>query len=477
MSEQQSIDRGDVAEFFEVDASEIAETPVNLEALREQGVLVSVSVRGTSMLARRATRAELGMAADDIRVDHLTAGVSYTVPPDQAKAWRNVEGKVRLNLKRFSFEISGFAPKSYLPFTAWDNWLQKHRDLVAEGEGIKLEILRDRQQLVEDMHRRYAEIADRAWSALMSKHPEAATWSRNADLIQPVILPDGKSYHNYHDFARDLLDVALKKLPSEDDIRDGLTIDYQFSLITMMSEVQEELAALAEQQARTAEARAQQAESRSRQHMIADQQAAAKQAADRYVQEQGRVDQANADAEIARINARTRIIEQNIRAQLADMVNPYQEMFEQLRQQIAIDANALLQSLKGGKIKGPTASGARNLIETFRILNIANDTELEALMQKLESRLDMRQPRIPHDVPKLTETLSQIADLCSDEALAQRRKIEAAMRLADLVEEEGAARSPQPISAAPDLTIDTPTPVVMRPNAAPDMTGDSNEQE
>jgi hypothetical protein len=467
-AEQSGIDAGDVANFFNVDAEQIGEQTVNLEALRRQGVLCNVTVRGTSMLQRRSTRAELGMAADDIRVDHLTAGVSFTIRPDLAKQLRSVESRVRYNLDCRSFDLAGFRPKRYLPFTAWDSWLEAHDELVTEWEGVKLEILRDRAAMVEEMRERYQEIARRAWAALMSQRQEH--WTFDEDLAAPVLLPDGANYHNFHDFARDLLNLAATKLPSEQEIRDGLTIEYHFSMITMMSQVQAELAALAEEQARTAEARAEQLAARSRQQQIADEQAAARRAAETWEREQGRIVQAEANAEIARINARTRIIEENIRAQLADMVNPYAEMFEQLRQQIAIDANTILQSLKGGTMRGPTATGARNLIETFRVLNVAGDTELASLIDQLEKRLDLRQPGIPHDVPKLSETLAQIAEICSDEALAIRRKQDAGFRLAEMPEDDRAARTRQPISAAPDLLRDELSPRGPRSNAAPDMT-------
>jgi hypothetical protein len=438
-----------ITDLIGIEAKDIGQVTVNLEALREQGILVSVSVKGTSMFTRRSTRAELGMASDDIRVSHLTAGVSWTIRPELAKAWRSLEGRVRHNLERITYDVTGFRPKRYLPFRAWDQWLEAHEELVSEGYGLTLEILRDRQTTIDETRERFEAVAQRAWAALMSQHQHA--WDYGDLLDEPVVLPDGSEYHSFAEFLPDVVNTALRAIPSEDEIREGLSISYEVSLITMMSEIKEELATLAEQRARVATANAEESEARRKEQRIRDLKASAQRANEQWEQEQARIAKAEANAEIARINAQTRIIEENIRQQLGQIVNPYQEMFEQLRDQIAIDAHAILRSLNDhGVVKGPTGKRARNLVETFRLLNVAADTELEELITQLDQRITTRRPdNGQHNVPALQATLEQIALMCSEEGRAIRRMQQAALRIADLPDEQDSSRS-RAASAVPD---------------------------
>jgi len=83
----------EVAAMIKVQADRIKTVQLQLNVLRNQGILVDLSVSGTGMFTRTATWAEIGIQADeaDPRFTRFSRGQKYLIPEEQIKRLRSVE--------------------------------------------------------------------------------------------------------------------------------------------------------------------------------------------------------------------------------------------------------------------------------------------------------------------------------------------------------------------------------------------------
>jgi len=104
--------REEVAKKLGVEKTSVRSVTMQLEILRKQGILVDLSIGGTSMFTRSTSWVEIGIQPeeDDVRTQRFTRGRKYLIPEDQVKKLHSVEtsqyaehaGLLRTGHNRFS---------------------------------------------------------------------------------------------------------------------------------------------------------------------------------------------------------------------------------------------------------------------------------------------------------------------------------------------------------------------------------------
>jgi hypothetical protein len=112
--------------------------------MRELGVLVDVDVHGTSMFTARATWNELGIPEEDTRRKRLKRGTEDLIPKVYIGRLRSLEARFRQSLDKHSFDVAGFRPYRWVPFTAYESWR-------GEWDRLQEELARVRGYRVEEV--------------------------------------------------------------------------------------------------------------------------------------------------------------------------------------------------------------------------------------------------------------------------------------------------------------------------------------
>ncbi|HIC92923.1 MAG TPA: hypothetical protein EYP09_01550 [Anaerolineae bacterium] len=348
---------------------------MDLDVLLELGTLVDLDVRGISSFTRRATWEELGVPEEAARRARFTRGVKNLIPKPYIAAFRSLETRARRWLDAHSFDVTGFRPYRYVPFTAYEAWRKGHEKLVKEWEMLKLKLLFEyRFHLVPTLEEDFREAALEAARALRLR---------------------GKKRE---EFAAQVVERARAAMPSYQALCQGLTLDYRAGLLLSRARIEKELLAAAELEAkrRQALARARAAEAKAAHR-------------ERLLEEMRK-------AEL-----------EHYREQLRRMASPIAEVFHQLRAQMYEDAVAVLETMKknDGKLIGPAVRRARSMVQTFRLLNALDDRGLEKLLDEIERQLTAA-PSEKRSA-QVEDTLRQIAHLTRRSA-AEVRKLAAPSR-------------------------------------------------
>ena len=107
---------------------------------------------------------------------------------------------------------------------------------------------------------------------------------------------------------------------------------------------------------------------------------------------------------------------EHYREQLQEMASPMRAVFNQLRVQIYDDARAVAASLrKHGTLIGASSRRARNMCQTFRLLDALDDQELNRLIAQIEGQLDERAPE--RDLEEIEAVMNDVVDLTHEAAV------------------------------------------------------------
>ena len=93
------------AERANVDPKRVNKISLELDVLRSQGILVAVTVSGTSMFTKTANFAELGVNKGDKRNKRYAPAAKYLIPKEEIKKIRSVEIRMRQWVLKYSYEI------------------------------------------------------------------------------------------------------------------------------------------------------------------------------------------------------------------------------------------------------------------------------------------------------------------------------------------------------------------------------------
>jgi len=372
------------------------ETPRSIAAdIREMldgGLLISISVYGMSIISRALKWEELGFKTDDENNSRLKAGAKLLVAPDYAKKLASIETRIRQCADRFTRALEAFRPWQWLSFDAYDAFLARWGELLAELETLRAEGVERYDEFVDENATYSGSLARRSWRTFQ------ASYEYGAALVLPggyVFGPDDEDA--YVDWV---VSNVLEQMPTRDDIAYRIRAKYKTAVLFTQADLEIEAA-------RQAEARAVES-------------AAATRIQQEYLQQHLlRVEEQEQERTIRTRNEAIRVAEvERARAQLDQTISPLDEMLHQLMNEIAEGAQAVLDSInKNGHVRGKVADRARGLRELFQMMggrHLQDHGDLERLLNDLDAHLErtpvVEKGQSAYKVENVVETLGQIIE-------------------------------------------------------------------
>jgi hypothetical protein len=351
---------------------------LEMDVLRQNGLLVDLNISGTSMLSRSASWIELGVL-DATTQERFTRG-RKSLFMDAEKQIKSIEVRLRQVLEKLSYDVSGFRPYRWLAWTAYNKFREEFDRLSDEFRQIKQYEILDRyddhvDRLVED----FTKVAHASWKAIQGQGYDGATI-------------DGVTYYDVDSFTDEIIRRALEKMPSREEIEKGLYVDYTTALV--YGEQDSALDQLEAQRLRN------QKDHEMTQARIERQEAWLK------VQDQ----ELELDRKQRRLEAMRQAEMEHARQKLQEIGSPFVDIITQLRGRMAEDAESILESIKkNGYLRGKVAEKGRGLIEFYDIMAAHDDQELR---QKLESlKTEIGHVSTERNVDKISDILAEISDL------------------------------------------------------------------
>jgi hypothetical protein len=390
---------------FQVDR--IGVVRLQLSQLSQEGVLVDLEVGGVTMFTRQADWSDLGINTDDIRATRMTRGKKFLIDEERVKRVRSWEQTVRQGFASYTVDISGFRPWRYLHYRRYDAfraWWDKKQAELAE---IKADILDHYDEDVLSLESDFRAVAAASWKSITA---QGYKWA----------IIEGKPYDDPDEFISEVVSRALAKCPSRERIESQLHADYRVSIPQTPAEYEAQMAQAAIDRAN------------------ADVEAARVRAKadEEYMQASILREQYNHEQRIMRIEEQERQLQidvmmhaeaDHIREQFAQEVSPIEQIFTDVRQQMAEAAIEIQQSIeKNGFVRGKVAQRAAGLVEFFDLIKIQDDYKLRAALLKLHDAVgpvgDARGKDTPlrsaAEVMRALRSISELADNAKDDLLS-----------------------------------------------------------
>ena len=349
-------------------AEEVERLPFDLSALEEEGVFVNVDASGFGMLNRRLDWQALGIRLPedtDVAFHPPRCGVlpnRYRRPLQQPAA----QAHAALHKYSYHFRLTEtlFETPAYrwIPWRAFAEFEAAFNTAKENLKAAKREVLKDYDTIREEVRETFAHLADDSAQRLLA--------------TGIAVAPD---------FRERIEANVLDALPSENELRDSLSLRFQVGVILLGSEMLREQRRAAQERHRIEREEAERDLARTQERVAADtlqQQLWAE-------RERVRLSLA-AEEEERRREAETkeRIWQLKLEAareKLEETLSPLQEGAAQLRASVYESAVAIHEALvKNDYLPGATARKARSMAHWFRLMNFQSDTELEGLITRLE---------------------------------------------------------------------------------------------
>lgn len=390
----------ELAHKIGADAESVEAVQLNIDRMRELGVLVDIDLHGFSMFSRRATWSELGIDSESVRRRRLKRGSKDMLPKQYMSTLASLATRFRQSLDRHSFVLQGFRPWRWVPYTAYEDWRREWSELKAELDTVKSEIIERRDEFAAQVAEDFAAIAEEAWRAIAAGRPD--------DAGEFALVTKGGAFGSLEEFKDYVVSLATAQLPTREETENGLYVSYRNAAVATGVDL---------------EAERLRAEKLSAQREVEWEHARTEKERERAKRRQLRI--ATADAEHKakmRRQERERRIKlmrqaelEHAKEQLAETVNPFREVVERFRAQIYADVQEIADSVaSNGYVHGKVAKRARGLLDTYQLLGAATgDEELETALVELRGRLSKRTEngKQKYDVNGVEGQLNQIADL------------------------------------------------------------------
>lgn len=347
---------------------EVERLPFDLSALEEEGVFVNVDASGFGMLNRRLDWQALGIRLPedtDVAFHPPRCGVlpnryrrPLLTPATQAHAALH-KYSYHFRLTETVFETPAYR---WIPWRAFQEFEAAFNSAIENLEAAKQEVLKDYDVIRQEVRDTFKHLADDSAQRLLA--------------TGIVVAPD---------FRERIETNVLDALPSEDELRDNLSLRFQVGVILLGSEM------LREQRRSARERSLIEREQATRGLAEVEERAAAERVQQQLWAERERVRLSlAAEAEERRREEETkdRIRQLKLEAareKLQETLSPLQEGAAQLRASVYESAVAIHEALaKNEYLPGATAKKARNMAHWFRLMNFQSDVELEGLITHLE---------------------------------------------------------------------------------------------
>jgi hypothetical protein len=122
------------------------------------------------------------------------------------------------------------------------------------------------------------------------------------------------------------------------------------------------------------------------------------------------------DERQAQINAMMEAELEHAKQQIQELGSPLAQVVAALRNQVAVDAESMLQSIKrNGFVRGKIAQKGAGLLEFYDLMATHNDHDLRNKLEMLKFQIGPIGKGTPErDVDAITATLDEIANLATD---------------------------------------------------------------
>jgi len=376
------------AQITGLDESKITSVGAQLDLLRKQGILIDLSVTGTSMFTRTANFAELGIQ-DEAKLRRYSPGTKYLIPKDQVGKLKSVEARMRQALDQYTVDIRGFKPYRWLNYRVWPKWVQRWAELAAEFYSVKEDILESYTAYVDLLITEFADGAGQTWDSAIAQGYDAIIWGQ-------------KAYLEREEFVDAVVEIALSRMPTEKDVETNLQADYIVGVVYGAQDYAED------------QAKAQEIKTK------ATQAAEAEYLENAAMQEELRhnmkMHQLAEDERQAQINAMMQAELEHAKQQIQELGSPLAEVVAALRNQVAADAESMLQSIKrNGFVRGKIAQKGAGLLEFYDLMATHNDRDLRNKLEMLKFQIGPIGKGTPErDVNAISATLDEIANLATD---------------------------------------------------------------
>ncbi len=139
------------AEKLGVEPERVELVRLQLAKLAEDGTLVDVDVVGLSRFTRRLSWEDLGVKPPAGRAIKFTPGKNGLIPNRYLAPLESAAHAAREALEDLSYDITGFRPYRWIPFTAWQEWQRRFGAAQKALHKAKEAILVDYEVIQDEM--------------------------------------------------------------------------------------------------------------------------------------------------------------------------------------------------------------------------------------------------------------------------------------------------------------------------------------
>jgi hypothetical protein len=331
-----------------------------LSILRERGILVDVNITGTNLFKKSLSWLESGIReqGDDIRKDYFTKGSKYVWNDEEARELMSIVTQMRQLLASSTYQVAGFHPYRYMPFTMHRTFVERWQALSARFYEIKARMISHRDAVVDELAGRYAEIAEDIFKSLTAK---------NKAKYVVVTMRDGSTKTlDETEWVSFMVENTVNSIPNEAALESRLHADYVTGLLFTDMDDSADL-------------------NSAHQDMLAS---------------------TNGDQRITDM-----LRYEATRRQNTAKTSPFMEVFSALRDEIAEAAREIFDSIgKNGFIHGKVAKKARGLLDQFNRKAAHTDEELRLLLVNLRTEAKSAEDET-RSVDNIKIVLQSIIDL------------------------------------------------------------------
>src|SRR5579883_1473703 len=352
--------------------------------------------------------------------DYFQLGRRSLLPKQWQDRLSNLENAARYCLKRHSLKSHWGA---FVPVREYQDWKSENakleqefweirKDLLAQYDTIKEEVLNDFRALAEDSWRRVL-------IGSVLKDPSTVERAVLSQLLERLHAGEGKEA-----FLDAYLATIRRALPSRLEIEESFRYNVEIGVIPLPSllaqDIQQADRVYQERALRDARVRAE-LERLERERMEAARQLSAKEQLER----EKRYLQLQAEQETIRLRQQMeRDVIANARAEKERLVREfYASVVEQINVLIRDVTQNVLESLNehNGIIRGPVSSQLRNLVNQLNRMNFMNDIELTRQIEQIQSiiptdveREQARRGLARIDTTQMQRVVRQVHDRASE---------------------------------------------------------------
>jgi hypothetical protein len=393
-----------VSDLTGIAKEQIGAATLQVDILKKEGLLINLDISGSSMFVCGTDWGELGVADDSTRAQRMTPGRKYLYPKAQVNRLNSVVSAMRQCLERLTYDLTGFRPSRYMHYKVYGTWKQEWAGLTLRFNEVKQSLIEIHDQAVDELADEFRTIAQEAWNSSVG--------GNNGEWI----VFGGTAYSDFDAFTDAVVSKALSKMPTVDQIENGLHADYHVSMLYGLDDIAKQEAAA---QAIREKAQIEIDKARSEKQAAYITEAAAQ---EQFNHEQHMLRLAEEEKEL-QIEAMMHAEAEHAREQLKQITSPFEEVMNSLRKQFATDAAEMLESIKkNSHVRGKVAERGKGLLEMYELLSIQDDVELRARLEQLKNAIGAVGEDRPKNAPErsteeVTRALESIKELAHQAAV------------------------------------------------------------